>query len=174
MIITQDIVARLFYDLRQHVRDENTLSVINQIFPSAPETLEWRYELRGVLDTLYATDQLSHTPHQDAIQILFGQPSINQSRPGRKYLFSIDVLAKTPRGDAHRHDFNVAAMNALDAYAQLTKRMTYRCIIGVETVDVFDNRVEDRTPEQRPIRRFSTDDLIFVEQSVTSEQGAAA
>jgi len=174
MIINSNTAAKLFFDLKQHLRETSTLEVVERLYPSAPETLEWRYELRGVLNALAATNQISHTPHEDAIEILFGKPPANQERPGRKYQFSIDVTARTPRGEEHCHDFNVAAMNALDAYVQLTKRMTYRCIIGIERVAVFDNPVEDRRPEQRPIRTFSQDDLIFVEQSAASEKEVAA
>jgi len=173
MIITDQQANQLFLTLRQHIPNPSLHSALEAIRPVSPDTLEWRYELRGFIGALQASEALSHTPGDEALRILFGKPADMSERPGRKYTFSIEVFSTLPRGETRCFSFDVAAMNAFDAYVQLTKRMTYRAISEIDCVCVFDGMQHERKVAQAPVKRFECDELIYVNPAPAKSKEAA-
>jgi len=173
MIITEQQANQLFLTLRQHIPNPSLHSALEAIRPVSPDTLEWRYELRGFIGALQASETLSHTPGEEALRILFGKPPEMTERPGRKYTFSIDVFSTLPNGETRRFEFDVAAMNAFDAYVQLTKRMTYRSISEIDYVAVYDGMQHERKAAQTPVKRFENDELIYVNPAPDRSKEAA-
>lgn len=129
--------------------------------PEDPTRMEWRYELRGFVRGLTVTGQLNGNVLQQTDR-LFQQPKDGQTRPGRIHLFSIEVFAHAPGKKGRIFQFDVAAMNPMDAYVQLTKRLVYRTIPDVYQVEVFESALADREAAQQPARLFGEDELIFV------------
>jgi len=173
MIITDVQANSIFLSLRQHIPDPSLVSALEAIRPHSPETLEWRYELKGFIGALTASNALSHTPSNEALTLLFGKPVDSEGRPGRKYKFSIDVFSTLPNGETRLIPFDLAAMNAFDAYVQLTKRMTYRAISEIDYVAVFDGMQHERKATQAPAKRFENDELIYVNPAPIKKNEAA-
>ena len=171
MELTLERVNRLFLDLIAHSAIKS--EAIEVLRPTVIETLEWRYELRGAIA---AYTQMSQCPQwlcDEACSLLF--PGENRAqRQGRDHAFSVDVLAMTPQGQVRQFEFNVAAMNPTDAYAALSKRMTYRFISGIERVDIFDNSLNERKEGQTARRTFNRDELIHTETCASGSDRDAA
>jgi len=174
MIISDVQANKVFLSLRQQIPDASLITALEAIRPQTAETLEWRYELKGFIGALVAQDVLSHTPSSEALEVLFGKPLSTTDRPGRKYKFSVDVFSTLPNGETRRFPFDVAAMNAFDAYVQLTKRMTYRTISEIDYVAVFDGMQHERKRAQAPVKRFECDELIYVNPTPPTSKEAVA
>ncbi len=52
--------------------------------------------------------------------------------------------------------------NPLDAYVQLTKRTAYKSIPDIKKVDVYAGFLSGRLSGEKPVRTFSSDELVFV------------
>ena len=54
------------------------------------------------------------------------------------------------------------SMNPIDAYVQLTKRIAYKAIPGMEAVLVYTGLTLDRAVTSGPLQVFAKDELIYV------------
>lgn len=163
MSLTSSEVDNIFESIEIQVQDPalDIKSSMEEFKPEDPTRMEWRFELRGFVRGLALMGKLDEAAVARASRLMH-QPGSKPNRPGRDYQFSIDVHASGPDEPDRAFQFNVAAMNPMDAYVQLTKRLVYRTIPDVYRVDVFEDLLTERIADQEPIRTFERDELIFV------------
>lgn len=138
-----------------------------QFKPEDPTRMEWRFELRGFVRGLTVTGKLDDAVLGQTWWLFNHQPRESGERPGRDLMFSVDVHASEHSDSGCVFHFEVAAMNSMDAYVQLSKRLVYRTIPDVFHVDVFEGLFKDRYEGQETVRVFRKDELIFVNDDQT-------
>lgn len=156
-------IEHIFQELRENISPINNKALVGleNATPSQHEYegLEWRYRLGGYTEGLCAGDILSINVYENIVAELFGQHSGNQSeRPGRKYKYSVDITTEQKK----TFTFDVPSMNPLDAYVQLTKRIAYKTIPGIDSVLVYAGLQSERKQNSKPLRTFENDELVFV------------
>ena len=161
MILTDTDVNAIFRMAHGGLSNPALAEHIDALRPRHPDLMDWRFELRGALNALEAAGQATRSASLDVQELLFGKPTPGK-RAGRDRRFSVEVSALTPQRETRRLRFDVAAMNATDAYVQLAKRLVYRAIPDVFEVRVYDGPDKDRRDDHPPARTFQQDDLIFV------------
>jgi len=161
MILNETDVNTIFRTAHSGLSNPSLAEHIDALRPRHPDLMDWRFELRGALNALEAAGQATRSASLDVQELLFGKPAPGK-RVGRDRRFSVEVNALTPQRDTRELCFDVAAMNATDAYVQLAKRLVYRAIPDVFEVRVYDGLDKDRRDNQPPARVFKRDDLIFV------------
>lgn len=134
--------------------------LINSLRPSDPSSMDWRFELRGLLLGLNATGAFQQSALYEVQKILFGSVKTEFKRKGRDCLYSVDIVATSADCSPRLVQFDVAAMNPIDAYLQLTKRLVYRTIPDVRYVEVYYELLKNRTASQIPLRTFERDQLV--------------
>lgn len=164
MIIDTQTMEDVFQEVHASIRRTrpDITEAINHLRPSDPSLMDWRYELRGLVRGLTATDAVGVSTLIEVEKALFGRSDFDTHRPGRDFTFSVDVYGTSADGSARLLQFDVAAMNPMDAYVQLTKRLVYRTIPDIQRVEVFHQKTIDRTDQQVAAKRFNKEDLVFV------------
>ena len=164
MIIGHEETEALFDTIRDDLCEptENLLAIVESFRPLDPSLMDWRFELMGFVRGLLIGGLISSKAVKETREVLFGPVKPNEQREGRDFHYSIDVHSRSVDGSERTIQFDVAAMNTMDAYVQLTKRLVYRTIPDVFKVDVFIDFLKNRTEIQNPARRFEKDELIFV------------
>lgn len=163
MSLSSTEVDNIFESIVLQVQDPalDLKASMEEFKPEDPTRMEWRFELRGFVRGLALLGKLDETAIARASRLMH-QPISKPNRPGRDHQYSVDVHASGPDQPDRTFQFNVAAMNPMDAYVQLTKRLVYRTIPDVYRVDVFEDFLSERKTSQDPIRIFDKDELIFV------------
>ena len=162
--ITLEYVDQIFDQIISNISSEHhkVISCLEDIKPNSQhqiETIEWRYNLSGFIACLSASDLIDEKTYTDTIESLFcNQASHNDKRPGRDYKYSVDIIAEKDKISS----FDVMSMNAIDAYVQLTKRIAYKAIPGIEAVLIYAGLKLDRNSASSPVKSFAKDELIFV------------
>ena len=162
--ITLEFVDQIFDKIISDISAEHhkVITHLEDIKPKAQnqiETIEWRYNLSGFISCLNASDLINDKTYTDTIETLFcKQASQTDKRPGRDYKYSVDIIAEKDK----IFSFDVMSMNAFDAYVQLTKRIAYKAIPGIEAVLVYAGLKMDRRDTSSPVQSFANDELIFV------------
>lgn len=157
-------MENIFQEVHSGVRTPRPelTEAINHLRPSDPSLMDWRFELRGLVRGLTATETIGHSTLIKVEKGLFGLSDFDEKRPGRDFVFSVDVYGTSADGLARLLQFDVAAMNPMDAYVQLTKRLVYRTIPDIQGVEVFHEKTIDRTDQQVAAKCFNKEDLVFV------------
>lgn len=156
-------IEQIFQELKENISPIHSKALVGleNATPSQHEYdgLEWRYRLGGYIEGLCAVDILSVSVYENIIAELFGQRSRDQGeRPGRKYKYSVDITTEQNT----KFTFDVPSMNPIDAYVQLTKRIAYKTIPGIESVLVYAGLQSERQPASKPLITFENDELVFV------------
>lgn len=138
-------------------------AALSGLKPSQEEfwTGVWRFKLDGFSKALVASAFVDHkllNPITDLIVEKLAVPKGKDKRPGRDYMFSVDVMTDS----VQVFKFDVAAMNPSDAYFQLTKRFAYKAIPDITSANVFVGSQEGREVGARPVKSFDADELVFV------------
>ena len=162
MSLSQKQIDELFADIREALGEAqvNAIAALERISAESYESIEWRYELRGLLRGFEAAGILDAATLQDALVRVFAKPAINERRVGRETQFSLTVSTGYGFSMAD-FEFDVAAMNPTDAYVQLSKRLAYKSLQDIRVVSVFDGLLDDRQPGAKPIKVFEDSELIF-------------
>lgn len=162
MSLSQKQIDALFADIRESLGEgqANAIAALDRICAESYESIEWRYELRGLLRGFEAAGILDAATLQDALITVFAKPAVNERRLGRERQFSL--TASTGYGFSMADfEFDVAAMNPTDAYVQLSKRLAYKSLQDVRVVSVFEGLIEDRQPGAKAVKTFEDSELIF-------------
>lgn len=164
MIIDRQDMEDVFQEVHSGIRTpcSDLTEAVNDLRPSDPSLMDWRFELRGLVRGLAATEAVGHSTLIEVEKTLFGRSDFDAKRPGRDFAFSVDVYGTSADGSARLLQFDVAAMNPMDAYVQLTKRLVYRTIPDIQRVEVFHEKTNERTDQQMAAKRFNKEDLVFV------------
>lgn len=165
MSLSQKQIDELFAEIRESLGEAqvNAIAALDRICAESYESIEWRYELRGLLHGFEAAGILDAATMQDALVTVFATPTIDERRLGRETQFSLTI--STGHGFSMADfEFDVAAMNPTDAYVQLSKRLAYKSLQDVRVVSVFDGLIEDRQPGAKPVKNFEDSELIFAVQ----------
>lgn len=162
MSLSQKQIDALFADIRESLGEDQTKAIValDRICADSYESIEWRYELRGLLRGFEAAGILDAAALQDALVTVFSKPAVNERRLGRERQFSLTVSTGYGFSMAD-FEFDVAAMNPTDAYVQLSKRLVYKSLQDVRVVAVFEGLIEDRQAGAKPIKTFEDSELIF-------------
>ena len=121
----------------------------------------WRFKLDGFSKALLASGSVDHkllNPVTDLIVEKLAAPKGEDKRPGRDYMFSVDVMTD----GSQVFKFDVAAMNPSDAYFQLTKRFAYKAIPDITSANIFVGSQEGREAGASPVKIFDAEELVFV------------
>lgn len=161
--LNQNQIEKIFEELRDNISQDHVKAIngLENIKPSHHEYegLEWRYRLGGYTEGLCAGNMLSTSVYESAIADLFGERQKDHiNRPGRSRKYSVDITTEQNK----RFTFDVASINPLDAYFQLTKRIAYKTIPGIVSVLVYAGFITERQPGSSPLRTFEKEDLVFV------------
>jgi hypothetical protein len=161
--LTENQVTEFFREIKENIplSAYQAHKGLDDIKPLRHEIdcLEWRYRLRGFTEGLSASNLLDISVVENLGAALFMFRSNNlDERPGRKYKYSVDI--KTEQNKVFT--FDVPAMNPVDAYVQLTKRIAYKAIPGITTVAVFAGLEATRLPSATPLKTFEKNELVFV------------
>ncbi len=156
-------VDDVFERLQNGLSNEKAARHLVNVRPSDQyelESMTWRYRLRGFIEGLTVAELIASPVKEYVNRILFGYKGTTQegARPGKKYKYSVDILTE----QANIFEFNVPAMNPYDAYYQLTKRIAYKSIPGIELVKVYSGFNSVRLPDSQPLKVFAKDELIYV------------
>ena len=156
-------VDDVFERLRSSLSSEKAARHLVNIRPSDQYEMEgmtWRYRLCGYLEGLDIADLLSPSVKEYVHNLLFGSPKQRTEgvRPGKHFKYSIDITTE----QNNVFEFDVPAMNAFDAYYQLTKRIAYKSIPGIESVKVYPGFRSNRIEGNQPLKQFEKDELIYV------------
>lgn len=156
-------VDDIFERLQNGLSNEKASRHLVNVRPSDQyelESMTWRYQLRGFVEGLFVAELIATPVKKYVNRILFGNKETTQegARPGKKYKYSVDILTE----QANIFEFNVPAMNPYDAYYQLTKRIAYKSIPGIEFVKVYSGFNSVRLSDSQPIKTFTKDELIYV------------
>lgn len=156
-------IDTIFQDLSNNISPEykKIIHSLDNIKPSRheSETQEWRYRLSGYIEALSSINILETGIYDKVIFTLFADQINNGTkRPGRVYKYSVEVLT-----DQNKiFNFDVPSMNPTDAYLQLTKRISYKSIPGIELVRVFSGVHSGRSVGAKPLKQFTKNELIYV------------
>ena len=161
--LDQNQIENIFQELRDNISPEHCKALIglDNLKPSHYEfgSLDWRYRLGGYAEALCACNILSNCIYESAVAKLFSQHSGGKAaRSGRKFKYSVDI--KTEQNMLFT--FDVPAMNPLDAYVQLTKRIAYKTIPDIVSVLVYAGLHFERSHDALPLKSFEKSELIFV------------
>lgn len=122
------------------------------------ELEEWRYRLSGYLECLLTSEHMSLPDYERFIVALFGTNKTRHSKPTSNVkAFNIKVLDK-------QHvpfNYDVPAVNPLDAYYQLSKRIEYRTITDILRVEIYNGMHSGRGREEKPIHVYLRDMLMY-------------
>lgn len=159
--LTQQEIFDLFQDIesRLKVDSKGVLEYLKNLHPATGEisNAEWRYRLSGYLEGISMTGYIDASFIEQLIAKLFARDTPNRgARPGRTNAYSIDILTSHNKTLV----FDVPSTNPLDAYAQLTKRSTYKSIPNIESIRVFRGFENQRAMNEIPIRVFTKNELI--------------
>lgn len=161
--ITLKVVDEIFDSIISSISSEHDKIIrhLEDIKPTEQhhiETIEWRYTLSGFITCLSAADIIPDEIFNETINSLFCRGvSHNDKRPGRGYKYSVDIIAEKDR----IFSFDVMSMNPFDAYVQLTKRIAYKTVPGIEAVLVYAGLKLDRSDSSSPVQTFAKDELIY-------------
>lgn len=163
--LTKEMMEDVFLSVISSIkgRKKEVITKLNEIKPLSHkvESLEWRYRLDGYIKGLLAAGILDKEDYKKTYTRIYPDREINDSeneRPGRNHTFTVII----ERSSKEKYTFNVAAMNAVDAYVQLTKRVAYKAIPDIERVYVYDGLYIEQTAEQKLLRQFDSSELINV------------
>ncbi|MFV9615245.1 MAG: hypothetical protein ACNYZG_04765 [Gammaproteobacteria bacterium] len=162
--ITLEFVDQIFARISSNISSEHNkvIHYLEDIKPKGQhqiETIAWRYNLSGFVSCLSASDIIDEKTYTDTIETLFcKQASHNDKRPGRDFKYNVDIITEKDK----IFSFDVMSMNPVDAYVQLTKRIAYKAIPGIEAVLVYAGLKVDRNNNSNPVQSFAKDELIFV------------
>lgn len=161
--LTDEVIEAIFNSIVSSLKGQNkkAITVLNEIRPSQHEkdSLEWRLKLEGYIKGLQTTGTLSDEDHQIAYSALYPDRQIHDGendRPGRDHKYTVLIVTTLD----NNHSFDVAAMNPLDAYVQLTKRVAYKSIPDIVKVSVYEGFGIDATDAHVPVRQFDHSELI--------------
>ena len=117
------------------VCDKDTANYVTGLKPPQHEieTLGWRYRTLGFIEAMLIVNKIRLEDYESFFHTLFEQQH-NQINTRNKLSTQFAVRV---HGESGYVDFDVMAQNKIDAYYQLTKRITYRAITDITRIEVF-------------------------------------
>ena len=165
MQLTLADTDRLFHRIDEAMipYDQGIASQLAALRPqSDPSDIGWRYALKGFVSFGVAAAFLPAFLLEEIDELLFNRPG-DKNRPGRSRSFLVLVAATRPGDGEVVHEFQVAAENPTDAYAQLAKRVGFRSIPDITSVAVYPQRPNGEVDFETSAQRvFDGDDLINI------------
>lgn len=148
--------------IKRHLKS-NDPAILRCLLDLCPQNLDnpnWRWEIKGFVCALRSQQLLSTDAQNEIDTALFGEGKQRAKNRALSRHFSIDVYTLTPRLEARKHQYDIAALNPFDAYAKLAMSYEYNALTDVDVIQVFAERLRDRGSNQQPDQCFNRSSIV--------------